>query len=371
MQSSYEIRRLIESLKAKQDNDKTCGICLEAYSRSERVLPCTIPCGHTLCKNCLENFIRQRRECAFCRKSISIREAIPNYEFLTVLEDREKEISAYNAALDRIVAEADLKLKLAEQEMMRKMSLQSEISKRQHEIEFERLRTEAQKERLRNELELQSKLEREREMHLEMLNQQKEEEMKQAIEELKRKNNEERQEQLARKERQRLERKVRLGLIKLDDPSQLKTYRKKVNHPGVIWAWEGPNGWVLFDKDRNDVIEESFHQGLTSCTVTYKGMKFYIDLIHWLSKKRPNDANPSRIKRINNVPGPAKWYLSIELELIELSSQSNFDIERAWQYNEAQVTVQENSEAYICDLESLRCVCNEVSYKLVRISTLD
>ena len=370
MQSNHEIRRLADSLKAKQANDAICAICLEAYSRSGRILPCTIPCGHTLCKNCFESFIRQRRECAFCRKSISIREAIPNYEFLKVLETRENEISAYNAALDRVGSEADLKLKLAEQEIMRKLSIESEISKRQHELEIERLKLEAQEEMRRNELELKTKLEREREMHLEILNQQNEKEMKQALEELRRKSNEERQQELARKDRQKLERKIRLGIIKLDDPSQLKTYRKKVNHPGVIWAWEGPKGWVLFDKDRNDVIEESFYQGLGSCTVTYKGMKFYIDLINWLSKKRPKDSNPSRIKRINNVPGAAIWHICNELGRKLLCSQANFDIELAWQKNEAQVTVQENSEAYICNLESLRCVCNEVSYNLVRISTI-
>jgi len=370
MQSSHEIHELINSLKVKQERDRICPICLEAYSRSQGILPCTIPCGHTLCKNCLENFIRQRRECAFCRKSISIRVAVPNYEFLKVLDDREKEISAYNSLLDRIISEADMKLKLAEQEMMRKLSLESEISNRKHKMEMERLRLKAQEEMRRNELELQSKLEREREMHLEMLNQQKEELMKQAIEELKRKTNEEKQQELARKERRKLEMKVRKGIIKLDDPSQLKSYRKKVNHPGVIWAWEGPKGWVLFDNERNAAIEESFHQGLSSCTVTYKGMKFYIDLINWLSKKRPNDSNPSRIKRINNVPGPAKWYLSKDLCLNGLSPQADFDIELTWQKNEAQVTVQENSQVYICDLDSLRCVCNGISYNLIRLSTL-
>jgi hypothetical protein len=367
MQSSHEIRRLIDSLKAKQQKDRRCPICLESYSRSEGVLPCTIPCGHTLCKNCLGNFIRQRRECAYCRKSIPIKEAVPSYEFLTVLEDREKEISSYNAVLDRIIAEADMNLKQAEEEMMRKLSLESE----KHEMDMERLRLKAQEVMNRNEFELQRKLEREREMHLEMLIQQKEEEMKQAIEELKRKTNEEKLQELARKQQQRLEMRVRKGIIKLDDPSQLKSYRKKVNHPGVIWAWEGPKGWVLFDKDRNDVIEKSFHQGLSSCTVNYKGMEFYIDLINWLSKKRPNDRNPSKIKRINNVPGPAKWYLSKELCLNALSPQANFDIEFAWQNNEAQVTVKENSEAYVCDLETLRCVYNEISYNLIRLSTVE
>ena len=68
-------------LDAKVSDDVICGVCLEIL-----IDPCTLECGHTFCKRCVENIIHQSSiRCPSCRKGI-LRYPSVNIQFRDVIQ---------------------------------------------------------------------------------------------------------------------------------------------------------------------------------------------------------------------------------------------------------------------------------------------
>ncbi|KAK3926505.1 Roquin-2, partial [Frankliniella fusca] len=65
-----------------------CEICFEALDQAARV-PKTVPCGHTVCLQCLQRC--ERRECPTCRTAYSVApESLPKtFALLKLIEQRE------------------------------------------------------------------------------------------------------------------------------------------------------------------------------------------------------------------------------------------------------------------------------------------
>ncbi|RKO97171.1 hypothetical protein CXG81DRAFT_3810, partial [Caulochytrium protostelioides] len=46
-------------------NDQRCSICLEDYTRGERLI--TLPCRHVFHKTCISMWLQSHKECPICR----------------------------------------------------------------------------------------------------------------------------------------------------------------------------------------------------------------------------------------------------------------------------------------------------------------
>lgn len=55
---------------SESDNSKTCSICLEIYSETERVSVIS-KCGHCFHANCIQQWLGKNGTCPVCRTSLS------------------------------------------------------------------------------------------------------------------------------------------------------------------------------------------------------------------------------------------------------------------------------------------------------------
>lgn len=60
--------------------DLECPVCFEHLTQ-----PMLTKCGHTFCKDCLEECINRRHECPHCKSPLELSEAIRNYQVETLL----------------------------------------------------------------------------------------------------------------------------------------------------------------------------------------------------------------------------------------------------------------------------------------------
>ena len=62
-----------------------CNVCSMSYNEDQK--PVVLTCGHTFCKNCIDNIFKnhskERRNCPTCKKTIY--QYSINYALLTVL----------------------------------------------------------------------------------------------------------------------------------------------------------------------------------------------------------------------------------------------------------------------------------------------
>ena len=61
------------------NRDLDCSICLEVFK-----LPIVLSCGHTFCRNCIENQKKNSSKCPLCRTQISW--GHPCYILKTIIE---------------------------------------------------------------------------------------------------------------------------------------------------------------------------------------------------------------------------------------------------------------------------------------------
>lgn len=64
-----------------------CGVCLESFNSSDRQ-PVILECGHTICKECIEDIIAHQPICPFDRKGITkpIKDLSMNYSLMEMIE---------------------------------------------------------------------------------------------------------------------------------------------------------------------------------------------------------------------------------------------------------------------------------------------
>ncbi|KAJ5073092.1 rfwd3 protein [Anaeramoeba ignava] len=71
-----EIEKEIEKEKEKNLNE-ICSICFEEMTLSGKHTICSLPCGHLICKSCVENLVKDKRnnegECPFCKLPFVLR----------------------------------------------------------------------------------------------------------------------------------------------------------------------------------------------------------------------------------------------------------------------------------------------------------
>lgn len=77
-----------------------CKICFEVYT-SEKRMPLVIPCGHTICAECLKSL---RNQCPHCRTSFQKSQAKRNYALLELLAEfveKNENCSTHKREIDR------------------------------------------------------------------------------------------------------------------------------------------------------------------------------------------------------------------------------------------------------------------------------
>lgn len=62
-----------------------CSICFEAYLRHNNPPKLLIPCGHTICERCINNWTRNHNTCPICRKNIN--NSIYNWDLMKLVEE--------------------------------------------------------------------------------------------------------------------------------------------------------------------------------------------------------------------------------------------------------------------------------------------
>ncbi|XP_040288951.1 E3 ubiquitin-protein ligase NHLRC1 [Bufo bufo] len=67
-----EIRTMKDFLEETEMHLLECKVCFEKYRQQQRRRPKNLPCGHTMCQDCVSSLCRpgnERLECPFCRKA--------------------------------------------------------------------------------------------------------------------------------------------------------------------------------------------------------------------------------------------------------------------------------------------------------------